>query len=95
LPPAYSPDWAEQTGDDILLAAMRRHFAERLPIDAERGDVLLFRIRAGCPAKHCAIVSGADKIIHAYWGRGVTETHLVPWWQRRIVAAFSFPNLKE
>lgn len=95
LPPTYTQDWAELLGSDDLLDAMRRHFHEVLPITAQTGDVLLFRIKTGCPAKHCAILSGPAKIIHAYWGRGVTETYLVPWWQRRIVAAFSFPNLEE
>lgn len=95
LPPPYSPNWAEDIGNDDLLHAMRRHFIE-LPISAVKpGDVLLFRMRAGCPAKHCAIISEPDKIIHTYWGRAVTETALVPWWERRIAAAFSFPNLKE
>ena len=74
---------------------MRAHFRERIPDRAQPGDTLLFRVRAGCPAKHCAIVSHPNKIIHAYWGRGVTETHLVHWWRRRIIAAFSFPNLEE
>lgn len=92
-PPAYSPDWAEQTGEDVLLAVMLRHFDERATTAARPGDVFLFRICAGCPAKHCAILTEPTKIIHAYWGRGVTETRLVPWWQRRICAAFSFPNL--
>ena len=95
LPPAYSPDWAEQSGEDALLGAMRRYFIEDLPARTRPGDVLLFRMRTGYPAKHCAILARPNKIIHAYWGRGVTETQLVPWWQRRIAAAFTFPNLQE
>ena len=93
--PAYSQNWSDPRGDDALLQAMQNHFRERMVSSAQPGDVLLFRMQTGCPAKHCAILSEPARIIHAYWGRAVTETHLVPWWQRRCVAAFSFPQSKE
>jgi len=94
--PPYVPDWAERGGAETLLDAARRHLVE-LPVDGARaGDLLLFRIAAGSPAKHCAIVShgGAarGRVIHAYWGRAVTETWLTPWWRRRIAGAFAFPE---
>lgn len=94
LPP-YTPDWAERTGEDRLLCAARRHMAERAIGEARPGDVLLFRMALGAPAKHCAIVSGETRIIHAYWGRAVVETRLVPWWSRRVAAAFSFPGIED
>lgn len=91
-PPPYTPDWAEALGEDTLMDAARRHLIE-LPVgEAQAGDVLLFRMGLGCPAKHAAIMTGADTIIHAYWGRAVCETSLVPWWRRRTVAAFAFPG---
>ena len=34
----------------------------------------------------------ASRIIHAYWGRAVCETRLVPWWTRRVAGAFRFPG---
>jgi NlpC/P60 family putative phage cell wall peptidase len=89
--PAYTPDWAEALGQETLLEAARRHLAEVAIGEAREGDVLLFRMGLGTPAKHAAIVSGPGRIIHAYWGRAVCETRLVPWWQRRIAAAFAFP----
>ena len=90
--PPYTPDWAETTGEETLMAAARRHLVD-LPVSkAEAGDVLLFRMALGAPAKHCAIVSGAGRIIHAYWGRAVCETRLSPWWERRIAGAFRFPE---
>ncbi len=91
-PPPYTPDWAELTGEEALLAAARRHMREIAPGAAGPGDVLLFRMAAGAPAKHVAIVSGEGRIIHAYWGRSVCETRLVPWWERRIAAAFAWPE---
>ncbi len=93
--PPYSPDWAEVLGQETLLQAARRHLVERDIGGARPGDIFLFRMRAGCPAKHCAILSQPDRIIHAYWGRSVVETRLSPWWQRRIAAAFSFPDLED
>ena len=90
--PPYSPDWAEALGQETLLEAAQRHMVEITPGQAEAGDVLLFRMGLGMPAKHCAIVSGPERVIHAYWGRSVCETRLVPWWQRRIAAAFAFPE---
>ncbi|MEQ9315141.1 MAG: NlpC/P60 family protein [Henriciella sp.] len=93
--PAYTPDWADFAGGDTLLEAARQHMAEIAIGAAQQGDVLLFRMGLGCPAKHCAIMSGQGRIIHAYWGRSVCESRLVPWWSRRIVAAFSFPGLED
>ena len=91
--PPYTPDWAEALKQETLLEAARQYLRE-IPIGAgEPGDVLLFRMGLGHPAKHCAIISAPDRIIHAYWGRAVCETRLVPWWQRRCAAAFEFPGL--
>ncbi|MEO0550187.1 MAG: NlpC/P60 family protein [Pseudomonadota bacterium] len=89
--PSYTPDWAEALGQEQLLGAARTYLREIAIGDADLGDILLFRMGLGHPAKHCAIVSGKDRIIHAYWGRAVCETRLVPWWKRRIAGAFSFP----
>lgn len=93
--PPYTPDWAEVLGEETLLEAARRHMREIAPGAAREGDVLLFRMGLGTPAKHAAVVSGAETIIHAYWGRAVCETRLVPWWKRRIAAAFSFPGVTD
>lgn len=92
--PGYTPDWADVLGQETLLEAARRHMPEIAMGDAREGDVLLFRMALGAPAKHAAIMSGADRIVHAYWGRSVCETRLVPWWRRRIAAAFRFPGVE-
>lgn len=91
--PAYTPDWAEMVGEETLLQAARRHCREIAVGEARAGDILLFRIAAGAPAKHAAIMCGGDKIIHAYWGKAVCETRLVSWWTRRIASAFQFPGV--
>lgn len=92
--PGYTPDWAEVLGEETLLEAARRHLREMPVGGAGPGDVLLFRMALGAPAKHAAIVSGEDRIIHAYWGRAVCETRIVPWWRRRIAGAFRFPGAR-
>lgn len=89
--PAYSPDWAERTGQDTLLEALLRHFILRDARPAEPGDVLLFRMRTGGPARHCAILASPTTIIHAWQGRAVAETPFAPFWQRRLCAAAAFP----
>lgn len=94
-PPPYSRDWAEASGAETMLEAARRHLVE-VPRDrAGAGDVIIFRLRPGCVAKHAAILTGADRMIHAQEGVPVCEVHLGPWWCRRIAAVFQFPNLKD
>ncbi|KQY70155.1 MULTISPECIES: NlpC/P60 family protein [unclassified Brevundimonas] len=94
-PPAYQADWAEVGGEETLLAAARRWLTEKPVADAAPGDVLMFRMAAGCPVKHCAILSdtaGAEpRMIHAYWGRAVVESWMGAWWRRRLVAVFGWP----
>ncbi len=57
--------------------------------------MLVFRMAAGVPAKHCGVLTGEGTLVHAYWGRAVAETRLVAWWQRRAVAAFAFPGVED
>lgn len=92
--PPYSPAWDEVSRSDALLAAAQRHLLE-IPTGAVRaGDVLLFRMRRGAVAKHLGICSGAGRFIHAYSGHGVVESRLTEPWQRRVVAAFAFPDVE-
>lgn len=95
--PPYTPDWAEAGGEETLWAAARRWLHELPPGLAAPGDVLLFRMSPGRPAKHCAILSahgeaGEGRMIHAYWGRAVVESWMGEWWRRRLVAAFAWPE---
>lgn len=95
--PAYGADWAEVGGQETLWAAARRWLREIPPATARPGDVLLFRMAAGCAAKHCGVLSdgaGEGRMIHAYWGRSVVETWLGSWWRKRLVAAFAWPGME-
>ena len=91
--PPYSPDWAEAARQDALAEAARRHFIEIAPAQFGAGDVLLFRWRASLPAKHAAIVTASDRMVHAHDGAAVTEVVIAPWWRRRLAFAFRFPGV--
>jgi NlpC/P60 family putative phage cell wall peptidase len=93
-PPSYTRDWAEASGVETMLIGAAQHLR---PADAnlpQPGDVLIFRLRAGCVAKHAGIVSNASTMIHAMEGGPVTEVALSQWWMRRVAAAFQFPHLE-
>jgi len=89
--PATRATGRKRGGDEPLLAAARRHLVE-IPVDAATaGDVLVFRYRPSASAKHVAILATPTTMIHAAEGASVAEVALVPWWRRRIAAAFAFP----
>lgn len=96
--PPYSPDWAEVGGAETLLEAARRWLIEVHPAQARVGDVLLFRMSRGAPAKHCGVLSVAGptrKMIHAYWGRAVVESWMGRFWEERLAGAFRWPDVVE
>jgi len=93
--PPYAPDWAEAAKGEPLAEAAARHL-QPIAVDAfAEGDVLLFRWRGGLPAKHLAIVTASDLMVHAHDGACVAEVALAPWWRRRIAYAFRFPGVGE
>ncbi len=92
--PVYSRDWDEVAKSEVLWRASLRHMRPKDIQAAAPGDVVLFRMRSGCVAKHLGIqsdVTDTPKFIHAYGGYAVTESPLSRPWQRRIVARFAFP----
>jgi NlpC/P60 family putative phage cell wall peptidase len=104
--PPYAPDWAEAASGEPLADAAARHLvsidlAPSGPSSASGGgagcgpgDVLLFRWRANLPAKHAAIVTAPDLMVHAHDGAAVTEVAIAPWWRRRLAYAFRFPGVE-
>ena len=91
--PAYTPDWAEALGEETLLDATKQCLTPIANDTIRPGDILLFRMAPNVPCKHIAILSAQDRIIHAYWGRAVVESYLVPYWTRRHAFSFSFPEI--
>jgi NlpC/P60 family putative phage cell wall peptidase len=89
--PPYTPDWAEARGAETLRDALSRHLAPIAAADIAPGDVGLFRMAKGAPAKHCGIVAmrdGALTLIHACQNRSVREEAFSPFWRARLAYAF-------
>jgi NlpC/P60 family putative phage cell wall peptidase len=93
-PPPYTPDWAEAAGVETLAIAAHRHFTALDPASYRAGDVLLFRFRAGAPAKHLGIATSATHMVHAHSGACVAEAP-IGLWRKRIVGAFAFPDARD
>lgn len=93
--PPYAPGWAEAASGEPLADAAARHL---IAIDRDTyrtGDVLLFRWRSNLPAKHIAIVTASDLMVHAHDGAVVAEVAIAPWWRRRLAYAFRFPSVMD
>lgn len=93
--PAYSMDWSEPQGEELLWQAGLRHLSRKPREEAGPGDVLLFRMREGAVAKHVGLqaqTGAGASFIHAYTGHGVIESALSAPWARRVVARFAFPT---
>lgn len=93
--PPYTQDWAEPSGEEVLMAAAGRWLLPALPGAVRPGDVLLFRMAEGRIAKHLGIVAEAGAVptfIHAYSRHGVVESPLSVPWLRRVAARFQFPS---
>lgn len=91
--PPYAMDWAEAVAREMMRDAARRHMLEIALAGALPGDVLMFRVRRGGPARHAGIISAAGFIIHACSGHAVREEPLGAW-ARRAAYAFRFPILE-
>lgn len=93
--PAYTPDWSEPQGDEVLWRGVAQYLSPKDADDAKCGDVILFRMRRGAVAKHVGLQAEIGRFptfIHSYQGHGVRESALSAPWQRRIVARFAFPK---
>ena len=93
--PAYSADWSEPQGEEVLWAAASRHMIPQPGRTFAMADVLLFRMRDASVAKHLGLVNSigeAASFIHAYSGQGVVVSPLSEPWARRVVARFKFPE---
>lgn len=90
-PPPYTRDWAEAHGRETLAEAAGRHLLAVDPDAREVGDVLLFALNADAPAKHCGVLTGPTRMVHAIESHPVAEVSLGPWWLRRLRFVFAFP----
>jgi NlpC/P60 family putative phage cell wall peptidase len=56
------------------------------------GQVVLFRLAGLSHPKHCGILIGPNRFVHAQEGLGVVEANLTDGWRRRIAGRFDFPQ---
>jgi len=92
-PPAYTRDWAEARGREELVNGAGRHLL-RVEAEVRRpGDVLVFRLRQGVPAKHAGVLVTEETFVHAVEGAPACEVALGQWWRRRIAAVFKYPGV--
>ena len=92
---AYTADWMEPTGEEAVLKAAERWLHPKLLKSNGVGDVIVFRMRDGCVAKHLGITAekhGSPTFIHSYTDHGVVESYLSAPWLRRVVGRFAFPQ---
>ncbi len=88
----YSPNWAETGRKERLAEAAGRYMTPVPTGEQQPGDLLLFRWRKHLPAKHAAILSTPERMIHAHEGSSVCEVYLNAWWHRHLAFVFKFPE---
>lgn len=88
--PPYRADMRDPAHAGALGAA-----AALLLVPAEgalaAGQVVLFRLSGMAEAKHCGILVGPQRFIHAQERLGVVEANLTEAWARRVSGRFWFP----
>lgn len=89
--PPYGADWRDPSHADALMAAAMAHLVPHRG-DLEPGTVVVFRLHRAIPPKHCGIMVGPDRFIHAQERLGVVEAALTPPWRRRVAGCFRYPG---
>lgn len=87
LPP-YRADWRDGAHSAELRALAGRWL---VPGEMASGAVLLFRIGAAMAPRHCGILVGGRRFVHAQERLGVVEGNLTDGWARRVVGVMAFP----
>jgi NlpC/P60 family putative phage cell wall peptidase len=88
--PPYAPDW-DVRGRETLRDGLARHLNAVAIAAVTPGDVVLFRMVARAPAKHCAIAAmrdGSPTLIHARQNKRVSEEPFTLFWRRKQAFAF-------
>lgn len=86
--PAYRADMRDVAFAGALAAAAEKLLVRVEGIEA--GRVVLFRLNGAVAAKHCGILVGGGRFVHAQEGLGVVEANLEGW-VMRVAGVFGFP----
>ena len=90
VPPPYGR-YAKPQEAELLREAAQNFLCETHG-EIAKGQVLLFQMRRGFPARHIGIAIGPNDMVHALSGAHVCATALTPWWRRHCVGQFTFPE---
>lgn len=93
--PPYTRDWAETRGRETLAEAGARYLRPIRLADIQPGDVLLFALHENVPAKHCAILTAPERMVHSCELHPVAEVSFSKWWAHRLRYAFAFPGVMD
>ncbi|WMT91162.1 NlpC/P60 family protein [Pelagibacterium sp. H642] len=88
--PAYGADWRDPGIGDALEVGARRYLIAKEG-SVEAGDVVLFRLMRHLPARHCGVMVGPERFVHAQEHLGVVEVAMGESWARRVAGVFRFP----
>ncbi|HHG90655.1 MAG TPA: hypothetical protein ENJ90_09300 [Devosia sp.] len=89
--PPYGRSARDRRGAGQLIEAAR-HFLVETDREPAPGRVVLFRLHATLPPRHCGIILPESRFIHAQERVGVVVTGLDNIWLGRIDCVFAFPE---
>ena len=89
--PNYRADWRDgaHAGELQALAETWLRPGEMTP-----GAVVLFRMGASVLPRHCGVLVGEGRFVHAQERLGVVEGNLTDGWRRRVAGVFAFPEVE-
>ncbi|MDC9823831.1 NlpC/P60 family protein [Devosia sp. ZB163] len=88
--PNYRADWRDASHAAELEALAGQWLA---PGAMGPGAVLLFRMGAAALPRHCGIMVGEGRFVHAQERLGVVEGNLTDGWRKRVARVLAFPTL--
>ena len=88
----YSGDWAEASKHEYLIQMAKKYFDEYSFEERKDGDIVLFRWKDYLPAKHIALLTPNNFMIHAHDSACVSEVKFNSWWQRHACGFFRFKH---
>jgi NlpC/P60 family putative phage cell wall peptidase len=87
--PSYRADWRDGSHAGELLALAEQWL---VPGTMGPGAVVLFRMGASALPRHCGILVGEGRFVHAQERLGVVEGNLTDGWRRRVAWVLAFPD---
>jgi len=82
-------------GREAMLDAARCYLEEVAFNTRGPGIVLVFRVHPDLAAHHCGIMTTKTEMVHSHSGRATYEVTLGDKWEKLVVAAFKFPQVKD